>query len=171
MNNNSTLSFALYGLICLGIGIWEAQLLGSYGKPDDNICNELYGFGISKSVLNILFGIGYLVSSCIYYFKDSNDDKQSNNYLTLINTGVSIWGLVIVFNYLNDFDDCDYYKIIPIVEMYFFFICLALLLLVMLFSCCLICCNNDEGTNKSTNNNINKSDNNTNISVDMLIVV
>jgi hypothetical protein len=173
MNNNNLLknvnTFATlgYGLICLSIGIWEAQLLGLHGKPDNNRCNEIYGFGISKSVLNILFGVGYLLMSCLYYFtdyKENKENKQNNNF-TLINTGVSIWGLVIVFNYLNDFNDCDYYKIIPIVEMYFFFICLgilALILLVMVCGCCFVCC-----TNKSNDTNTNKTiDVNTNVSVD-----
>ena len=147
--------------VLLAIGIWEITVAASNQniKTLTNFEIEAYAFTIIKSILNIMLS---LVGCCLKCKPDDNSNSGSNIQLSIINSGVSIWGFIMYIKMLNNNMYGPFQSVI-IVEFIIMIVVLSLFGIFFLSFCCTCCLFLFTACNKSSNQKENQSNNLTSI--------
>ena len=128
--------------IILCIGIWEATIASSNQDLDTLKSNEVeaYVFTTIKSIINIITSlVGYCLTCTSNEESSKSKSKSKSNadsQISMINLGVSIWGIVMYTNMKLNSDIYGPFRIVIYIEFIIMMIVLSLFGFIIIMSCC-----------------------------------
>ena len=136
------------------LGSWESWV-ADYHKHCENQCDlfkQIRAFVITKATFNLLTMVIFVITALLTCLDEK--PKNSNNFISVLSLGVSIWGVVIYFDQLSgDFSDNNSeLSSVVFVEMVLFFVSLGVGFVSLLGVCLATCCCEYDRKNHSQNN-------------------
>jgi len=134
-------SFIFRIIICsiiFCVGIWEAIIAFSNQNLDTLKSNEVeaYVFTTIKSIINIITSLVGSCLTCLSNVESSQSKSNADSQLSMINLGISIWGIVMYTNMKLNSDIYGPFRIVIYVEFIIMMVVLSLFGFIIIISCC-----------------------------------